>query len=110
MARMLGLVVRRTLVAALVAFLVATLSFGLIHAAPGEPFAAMLDNPRMTPDMVLRIREQYGLDRPLGEQYIRYMSRLVRGDMGESFRQRRPVREVLADALLAAADPLRGPG
>ena len=99
MARMLGLVVRRTLVAALVAFLVATLTFGLIHAAPGEPFAAMFDNPRMTSEMVQRMRAQYGLDRPLGEQYIRYMSSLVRGDMGESFEQRRPVRDVLADAL-----------
>jgi peptide/nickel transport system permease protein len=99
MARMLGLVVRRTLVAALVAFLVATLTFGLIHAAPGEPFAAMFDNPRMTPEMAQRIRHEYGLDRPLGEQYIRYMSGLVRGDMGESFWQRRPVRDVLADAL-----------
>jgi len=99
MARMLGLIVRRTLVAALVAFLVASLSFGLIHAAPGEPFAAMFDNPRMTTEMAQRIRERYGLDRPLGEQYIRYMSSLVRGDMGESFLQRRPVRDVLADAL-----------
>ncbi len=99
MARMLGLVVRRTLVAALVAFLVATLSFGLIHAAPGEPFAAMREDPRLTAEMAQRIRAQYGLDRPLGEQYVRYMSRLLRGDMGESFLQRRPVRAVLADAL-----------
>ncbi|MGQ0641986.1 MAG: ABC transporter permease [Gemmatimonadaceae bacterium] len=96
---MLGLLARRTLIAVLVAFLVATLSFVLIHAAPGEPFAAMREDPRITAEMAQQMRAQYGLDQPLGEQYLRYMGRLVRGDLGESFLQRRPVRAVLADAL-----------
>jgi peptide/nickel transport system permease protein len=96
---MFGLVARRTLIAVLVAFLVATLSFGLIHAAPGEPFAAMREDPRVSAEVARQMRARYGLDRPLGEQYLRYMSRLVRGDLGESFMQRRPVSAVLADAL-----------
>jgi len=96
---MLGLVARRTLVAVLVAFLVASLSFLLIHAAPGDPFAGMREDPRITPELARQTRELYGLDRPLGEQYLRYMSRLARGDLGTSFLQRRPVRAVIADAL-----------
>lgn len=96
---MLALVVRRTLTAVVIAFLVATLSFVLIHAAPGEPFAAMREDPRVTAEMAQRLRAQYGLDRPLGEQYLRYMGRLARGDLGESFMQRRPVGAVLGDAL-----------
>ncbi len=96
---MLALVVRRTLVAMVIAFLVATLSFALVHAAPGEPFAAMREDARISAEMAQRMRAQYGLDRPLGEQYVRYMGRLARGDLGESFLQRRPVRAVLADAL-----------
>lgn len=96
---MLALVVRRLLVAVVIAFLVATLSFVLVHAAPGEPFGAMREDPRITAEMAERIRVQYGLDRPLGEQYVRYLGRLVRGDFGESFVQRRRVSSVLADAL-----------
>jgi peptide/nickel transport system permease protein len=96
---MLRLVVRRTLSALLVAFIVATLSFALLHAAPGEPFAAMREDPRVSAELAQRIRAQYGLDKPLGEQYLRYMGRLARGDMGESFTQHRPVRAVIGDAL-----------
>jgi peptide/nickel transport system permease protein len=91
--------VRRLLVAVVIAFLVATLSFVLVHAAPGEPFAALREDARMTQEMAQRLREQYGLDRPLGVQYVRYIASLARGDLGESFLQRRPVRSVLADAL-----------
>lgn len=96
---MLALVVRRLLVGVLIAFLVATLSFVLVHAAPGEPFAALREDARITPEMAQRIREQYGLDRPLGEQYVRYIVSLARGDLGESMLQRRRVTSVLGDAL-----------
>lgn len=96
---MLALVVRRTLAAVGIVFLVATLSFALVHAAPGEPFAAMREDPRVSAELADRMRAQYGLDRSLGEQYVRYIVRLARGDLGESFLQRRPVRAVLADAL-----------
>lgn len=96
---MLALVVRRLLVGVLIAFLVATLSFVLVHAAPGEPFAALREDARITPEMAQRIREQYGLDRPLGEQYARYIVNLARGDLGESMLQRRRVTSVLGDAL-----------
>lgn len=96
---MLALIGRRMLIAVVIAFLVATLSFVLVHAAPGEPFAAMREDPRITAEMAQQIRIQYGLDRPLGEQYVRYIGRLVRADFGESFGQRRPVSSVLGDAL-----------
>lgn len=96
---MLALIARRTFAALVIAWLVATLTFALLHAAPGEPFAALREDPRITAEMAARVRAQYGLDRPLGEQYVRYMGRLARGDLGESFLQRRPVRAVLADAL-----------
>ena len=96
---MLALVVRRTLAAAVIVFLVATLSFALVHAAPGDPFAPIREDPRVSAELADRLRARYGLDRPLGEQYGRYLAGLVRGDLGESFQQRRPVRAVLADAL-----------
>jgi len=45
------------------------------------------------------LRAQYGLDRPLPEQFVRYVGALARGEMGWSFSHDRPVREVLASAL-----------
>jgi peptide/nickel transport system permease protein len=44
-------------------------------------------------------RTQFGLDRPVGEQYVRWLANIPRGELGYSFSMRRPVRDVLADAL-----------
>src|SRR4029453_18570491 len=96
---MLGLVVRRLLVAVVIAFLVAPLSFVLVPAAPGKPFATLREDARITAEMQERIRQQYGLDKPLGVQYVRYIGSLARRDFGESFLHRRQVSSVLADAL-----------
>ncbi len=78
---------------------VATFVFVLIHLAPGDPFAAALDNPNVTETLRARWRAAYGLDRPLGEQYVRYIASLAHGDLGWSFSMRRPVSDVLGDAL-----------
>ncbi len=76
-----------------------TFSFLLIHSAPGDPFAGALDNPRVNPAIRANLRAQYGLDRPLPEQYVKYMSQLARGNMGWSFSRGRSVRAVLGDVL-----------
>lgn len=84
---------------ALVALVVATLAFALIHLAPGDPFAAAIDNPTITPAIRAEWRRAYGLDRPIMEQYARYVEQAARGNLGWSFTMQRPVREVLAVAL-----------
>jgi len=82
----------------IVAF-VATISFVLIHLAPGDPFSAALENPNVTEELRDDLRRQYGLDRPLTEQFGRYAARLAHADLGWSFSHERPVRAVLASAL-----------
>ena len=89
----------RILQAALVVAIVATVVFFLIHLAPGDPFAAAMDNPSVSETIRQQWRESYGLDKPLGEQYARYVTALARGDLGWSFSLQRPVASVLADAL-----------
>ena len=79
--------------------LVATIVFFLIHAAPGDPFSASLENPGISEAIRASWRHSYGLDRPLGEQYVRYVTSIARGDLGFSFSQHRPVRDALATAL-----------
>lgn len=79
--------------------IVATIVFVLIHVAPGDPFSAAIDNPNVTEAIRAHWRAQYGLDRPIGEQYVRYLASVARGDLGWSFSMQRPVADVLADAL-----------
>jgi len=85
--------------AAIVVFLVTTVTFVLIHLAPGDPIATALNRPGVTEAVRQQYREDFGLDRPLGEQYFRWLSNAARGDLGWSISFRRPVREVIADAL-----------
>jgi len=85
--------------AAIVVFLVTTVTFVLIHLAPGDPIATALNRPGVTEAVRQQYREDFGLDRPLGEQYFRWLSNAARGDLGWSISFRRPVRDVIADAL-----------
>lgn len=79
--------------------LVATIVFFLIHAAPGDPFSASLENPGISESVRAAWRHSYGLDRPLTEQYVRYVASIARGDLGFSFSLQRPVTDALASAI-----------
>jgi len=89
----------RLVQAAVIVAFVAAISFALIHLAPGDPFSAAVDNPNVSDAIRDRLRAQYGFDRPLPEQFGRYVSQLARGELGWSFSHDRPVRDVLAHAL-----------
>jgi peptide/nickel transport system permease protein len=96
---MVSFLARRLLQGAVVVAIVQTIAFGLIHAAPGVPFAALLEDPRATPAYRAAWRERYGLDAPLHVQYGRFVGNLARGDLGVSLVQHRPVRTILAEAI-----------
>jgi peptide/nickel transport system permease protein len=85
--------------AVIVVAIVTTIVFVLIHIAPGDPFASAMDNPNVTEALRARWRAMYGLDQPLLQQYLRYLSNVARGDFGWSFSMHRPVIDVLKDAL-----------
>ena len=71
-------------------FLVATATFFLMHAVPGQPF----EISRETPDSVREaLYRQYGLDKPLWEQYLIYMQNLLHGDFGVSYTYGIPVTD-----------------
>lgn len=79
-------------------WLVLTLTFVLVRVAPGDPAALLIPSSASAAD-ALRLRAELGLDRPLAVQYARWGGSLLRGDLGESFALKKPVREVIADAL-----------
>lgn len=80
--------------ALVVLWAVATASFFLLHGAPGGPFDS---EAKLSPAVQQTIRERYHLDRPLGEQYLRYLGALARGDLGHSLKRRQSVAELISD-------------
>ena len=87
---MVAFLIRRLALTLPIIWIVVTLVFGLIHMVPGDPVAQMLGEGASVTE-VERLRHELGLDRSLLEQYRTYMSGLVRGDMGISFRNQEPV-------------------
>ena len=82
---------------------VCTLVFLLIHLVPGDPVEAMLGESAQPADREV-LRAALGLDRPVSEQYLEYLGRLVRLDLGKSFQDRRPVRSILGERLPATLE------
>lgn len=89
----------RVLQAVSVVFLITTLTFVLIHLAPGDPIALALDGPGVTTAVREQWRATMGLDLSIHEQYLRWLGNAARGELGYSFSHHRPVSAVLADAL-----------
>jgi peptide/nickel transport system permease protein len=84
-----------TIPLALGVILVVTISFDLI---PGDP-AALILGEFATPRAVAELRTTLGLDQPLLVRYVRYVGDILRGDLGRSIRDRRPVTDILAETF-----------
>lgn len=80
-----------------------TASFALLHLAPGDPISVTVEQPGLDAAARARLRARYALDRPLAEQYARWIAAAARGDLGWSHTQQRPVTAVLGDALPRSA-------
>jgi peptide/nickel transport system permease protein len=89
---------KRLAAALVLIWLVVTLTFVLVRLAPGDA-AAILVSPTATPEDAARLRAELALDAPVVVQYAKWMGGLLRGDLGESFTQRRPVSAVLGEAI-----------
>lgn len=70
----------------------------IMDIIPGDP-AAMMLGENATPEMVLELRHQMGLDQPLLLRYITYIGNVVRGDLGRSIREMAPVSRLIGDTL-----------
>jgi peptide/nickel transport system permease protein len=94
---------RRMLLTIPVLLGVATLVFSLIHLVPGDPAQSMLGEGASPAD-VADLRARLGLDRPLLEQYLRFLQGLVRGDLGTSFRTSQPVTTAIWERVPATVE------
>ncbi|HOC42540.1 MAG TPA: ABC transporter permease [Thermoanaerobaculales bacterium] len=95
---MARIAIRRLATLVPLVWLVVTLTFLVVKLAPGS-YADTLDHPRLTPEAREALRASYGLDRPLGEQYLRWLSAAATGDLGGSYLYKEPVSRVIGRAL-----------
>jgi oligopeptide transport system permease protein len=96
---MLSYSIRRLLGAVPTLFIIVTLAFFMMRVAPGGPFDG---ERRLPPEIEANILAAYNLDRPLHEQYVLYLGRLLRGDLGPSFR----TRDFSVTEMIAAGAPV----
>lgn len=91
-------ILRRLLILPIVVLGVSVLVFLVLHLVPGNP-AQVIAGADAPPETVRAIERELGLDRPLPEQYARYLGRVLQGDLGQSLRSNRPVLDEVTDAL-----------
>ena len=80
-------------------FFVSVLIFGLQQLMPGDPALIMAGEERGDPEVLAQIRAELMLDRPVWEQYLAWLFRLLHGDLGFSWRIRQPVTELILQKL-----------
>lgn len=93
---MLRFLFRRLLMLVPIMFGVVTVTFLLMYVIPGDPVLTLVGE-RYDDETLDRMRSELGLDKPLPIQYLDYLGRLVRFDLGESFVTRRPVSEAITE-------------
>jgi ABC-type dipeptide/oligopeptide/nickel transport systems, permease components len=78
--------------------------FSCLFVIPGDPVGSLAGSDKARdPAVIAELHHRYGLDDPLATQYVNYVKKLVQGDMGEDFTQRRDVSEILAPKLVNTA-------
>lgn len=98
-----GYVLRRVLLVVPVVWGAVSLMFLVFFVLPGDPVELMGGGDRaVNTETRAAIEAKYGLDRPVYEQYGRFLSRLAHGDLGESFTQGRSVNDILGETAPAS--------
>ncbi|MFC9232890.1 ABC transporter permease [Streptomyces decoyicus] len=95
---MIRFLAKRLAQALVVLLLVSVIVFVLLHLLPGGPARAIL-GVQATPQSLAHFNHQQGYDRSLPEQYVRYLGRLLTGDLGESYKLNQSVAALLAERL-----------
>jgi len=96
-----GWLLRRALQAVATFAVALTLLFVLMRAAPGDPLSRLGEHRPLSREEIQVLRARYGLDQPIGKQFVSFLSGLVRGDLGVSIEHGRPVTSLLAERLPA---------
>ncbi len=96
-------IIRRLAMAVLVLFSISIITFFIARVVPSNPAAAWV-GPHPTQEQIALATERLGLDRPLPEQYLRYVRGLLRGDLGNSIKTHQPITTDLKTFLPATME------
>ena len=99
---MLKYILKRLLLSVPLVLGIVTATFFITRLAPGDPMDMYLEPQRrrqVDPEVIELLRKKYGLDQPIHVQYVTWLKNFARGDFGESFRHRRPVKDMLVEAV-----------
>ena len=100
MSGLLRYVIKKIFVRFITFFIILTLTFIIPRLLPGGAFAYLIANPNVPPDMRLVLIKQFGLDKPIWEQYIIFLKEFfTTGNLGISFSRLKPVSQVIFEAL-----------
>jgi peptide/nickel transport system permease protein len=96
-------IVKRLLGGIPLLLLLTILTFALLHALPGDPVEVLLGSSErdLSAQELEVVRHQYGLDRPLPVQYLAWLKEVVKGNFGRSYRDGRPVSNLISERLFA---------
>lgn len=93
-------IITRILAGLAVLWAAATLAFIVLQLLPSDPVQVIYGaDSSVTPEMRDRIRAEYGLDQPIWDQYASFIGRLLQGDLGTSYQQRRSVFSIITSEL-----------
>ncbi len=95
---MIQFVARRLLATVPLLFFVSLVVFSFVHVLPGDP-AVLFLGEEATPETLAKFRTRLGFDRPLVTQYVEWLGRALRGDLGRSLRTNQPVTEAILQRL-----------
>lgn len=94
---MLRYIIKRLFSAIVTLYVIVTITFFLMHSIPGGPFTG---EKTLKPQILKNLNEKYGLDKPLGVQYVNYLKSLARFDLGPSYRHvGRSVNKIISDTF-----------
>ena len=96
---MFNYALRRVMQSIPIIFILSILLFAMVRVAPGGPLATAYRNPNVTKEQIEILKKKLGLDQPLPVQYVRWFGDMLRGDMGDSIKFRRPVSEMIAERI-----------
>ena len=93
-------VVKRVLLALLTVFIICAITFFTMHAVPGGPFNR---EKALSEATIAALNARYGLDRPVGEQFLRYLQGVLRGDFGVSLKNGREITSIIKESFPISA-------
>lgn len=89
-------ILKRVIYSVLTLFFLIALTFFMMQLLPGDPFVG---DKAVDPIVLEALNEKYGLDKPVPEQFIRYVGNVLKGDFGVDLKTKRPISQTIADAF-----------